>query len=101
MLGLFFGAFIFGQAYSGWLESSDDRAWHGQAAEGFRDYLTSSHFAEATTENWESEFLQMGVFVLFTIPLPKGFARIEARRCAAFGNWQVKASLRAPAGRGF
>ena len=25
------------------------------------------HFAEATMENWESEFLQMGVFVLFTV----------------------------------
>ncbi len=67
MLGMFFGAFIFGQAFSGWLESNEDRSQHGQAVQGFPEYLTSSHFVEATTENWESEFLQMGVFVLFTV----------------------------------
>jgi hypothetical protein len=67
MLGLFFGAFIFGQAYSGWLESNQDRAQHGQPAEKFAEYLGSAHFAEATMENWESEFLQMGVFVFFTV----------------------------------
>ena len=67
MLGLFFVAFIFGQAYSGWLESNEDRVRHGRPAEGFPAYLASAHFAEATMENWESEFLQMGVFVLFTV----------------------------------
>jgi hypothetical protein len=67
MLGLFFGAFIFGQAYSGWLKSNEDRVQHGQPALGFPAYLSSSHFAEATMENWESEFLQMGIFVLFTV----------------------------------
>jgi len=67
MLGLFFLVFMFGQAYSGWLESNEDRTQHGQPAEGFARYLTSAHFAEATMENWESEFLQMGVFVLFTV----------------------------------
>jgi hypothetical protein len=30
-------------------------------------YLTTRHFAEATFENWESEFLQMGAFVLLTV----------------------------------
>jgi hypothetical protein len=32
-------------------------------------YLHSGHFLEATFENWESEFLQMGVLVLLTIKL--------------------------------
>ena len=67
MLGLFFVAFIFGQAYSGWLEENEDRAQHGQRPYTLSEYLTSAHFAEATMENWESEFLQMGVFVLFTV----------------------------------
>jgi hypothetical protein len=67
MLGLFFLAFMFGQTYSGWLEDNEERSEHGLRAHTFPEYLTSAHFAEATMENWESEFLQMGVFVLFTV----------------------------------
>ena len=67
MLGMFFVAFIFGQAYSGWLEENENRTQHGQSPYLLSEYLTSAHFAEATMENWESEFLQMGVFVLFTV----------------------------------
>lgn len=33
----------------------------------FYRYLHSGHFIEATFENWESEFLQMGLLVWFTI----------------------------------
>ncbi len=29
-------------------------------------YLTTGHFVEATFENWESEFLQMGMYVVLT-----------------------------------
>ena len=65
MLGMFC-ALMCGQAFSGWLEENDDRAEHGQARQSFSTYLTSAHFAEATTENWESEFLQMGMFVFLT-----------------------------------
>jgi hypothetical protein len=32
----------------------------------YPEYLRTSHFAEATFENWESEFLQMGAYVLLT-----------------------------------
>ena len=67
MLGMFFVVFIFGQAYSGWLEDNEERRQHGQPAQTLPEYLTGSHFAEATMENWESEFLQMGVFILFTV----------------------------------
>lgn len=31
------------------------------------DYLCSGHFISATFENWESEFLQMGMYVLLTV----------------------------------
>jgi len=31
------------------------------------EYLASGHFIEATFENWESEFLQMGTFVMLSI----------------------------------
>jgi hypothetical protein len=33
----------------------------------FGQYLTSGHFIEAIFENWESEFLQMGLFILLTV----------------------------------
>jgi len=32
-------------------------------------YLHSGHFLSATFENWESEFLQMGMYVLLTVGL--------------------------------
>jgi len=32
-------------------------------------YLTSGHFVSATFENWESEFLQMGMYVLLSVSL--------------------------------
>ncbi|HEV2841567.1 MAG TPA: DUF6766 family protein [Chthoniobacterales bacterium] len=66
MLGMFFVAFIFGQSYTGFLESNEGRVQHGLPARQFGEYLLSAHFVEATMENWESEFLQMGVFVFFT-----------------------------------
>jgi hypothetical protein len=34
-----------------------------------KEYLISGHFIEATFENWESEFLQMGAFVLLSVSL--------------------------------
>lgn len=33
------------------------------------DYLSSGHFVSATFENWESEFLQMGMYVLLSVSL--------------------------------
>ncbi|KFF03019.1 DUF6766 family protein [Flavobacterium reichenbachii] len=40
---------------------------NGSSAVSLQDYLLSGHFIEATFENWESEFLQMGLFVWLTI----------------------------------
>lgn len=31
------------------------------------EYLTTGDFIEATFENWESEFLQMGMYVILTV----------------------------------
>ena len=67
MLGMFFLLFLLGQVWSGWLEENENRTEHGERPHTLSQYLTSAHFAEATMENWESEFLQMGVFVLFTV----------------------------------
>src|SRR4030095_2578808 len=41
--------------------------------------LTSGHFLQATFENWESEFLQMALFVILTIFLyQKGSSESKA-----------------------
>jgi len=62
-----FLAFLIGQCVMGHREYNSERQEHGQPAVSYAGYLASSYFAEATFENWESEFLQMGVYVLFTV----------------------------------
>lgn len=64
--GLFFFSFIIGQITFGQLEYNKDQQEHGQPAVGFVEYLSTAHFVEATMENWESEFLQMFLFVVLT-----------------------------------
>ena len=68
-----------GQALTGWGEHNGDEQAHGRPAVSFSQYLTTGHFWEATGENWESEFLQMAMFVLLTTVLyQKGSA--ESKR---------------------
>ncbi len=56
-----------GQIYFGLLEYNKDlQEWGGETV-NFYPYLHSGHFIEATFKNWESEFLQMGLLVWFTI----------------------------------
>ena len=56
-----------GQAITGWHEYNDDLKELGLRALSLGEYLQSGHFLEATFENWESEFLQMGLYVLLTV----------------------------------
>src|SRR5690606_24579855 len=65
MLGMF-AVFLVGQFAAGWLEYNDEREQEDQPPVDALAYLRSAHFAEATAENWESEFLQMSVYVLAT-----------------------------------
>lgn len=55
------------QAVAGWLSHNEMRIEHGLTPLDISRYLWSSHFIEATSENWESEFLQMGLFILLTV----------------------------------
>ncbi len=61
-----FVVFVVAQAYFGWQVRNDDLQQAGLAADSFGHYLGSGHFGEAVFENWESEFLQMGSYVLLT-----------------------------------
>ena len=58
---------ITGQAISGWKEHNEFLSDKGQAHLSFSTYMVSPHFIQATFENWESEFLQMALFVVLAI----------------------------------
>jgi hypothetical protein len=64
---LFFCTFLFGQTVTGHHVFNEDQKEHGEAEVSMQEYLTTGHFLEATMENWESEFLQMGAYVLLTV----------------------------------
>ncbi len=65
LLAMFMFSFV-GQAIAGRLVHNRDARQHGEPQVSFVEYLGTPAFLEATAENWESEFLQMGVFVLLT-----------------------------------
>jgi len=58
-----------GQFFTGWKEHNKERQEYHQPPFTISQYATSGHFASATFENWESEFLQMAFYVLLTIHL--------------------------------
>jgi hypothetical protein len=58
---------LVGQIVTGWHDNNDDLRQMGLVSLSLGEYLHSGHLLEATFENWESEFLQMGVYVVLTI----------------------------------
>ena len=66
VFGGLFVVFLVGQTFAGHASYNQDQRDHGQPTIGYGDYLFSSHSLEATAENWESEFLQMAMYVLLT-----------------------------------
>jgi hypothetical protein len=58
---------IVGQIYTGLHEHNQEIQDLGGQAVSLGTYLLSGHFLQSTFENWESEFLQMGFFVILTI----------------------------------
>jgi len=58
---------IIAQVFTGVQQYNDFLIEHHQNPIGMLHYLKSGHFIEATFENWESEFLQMALFVWLTI----------------------------------
>jgi hypothetical protein len=62
-----FAVSIAGQAIFGWRALLQQLQQHAGPPLDFLSYLTSGHFVSAVFENWESEFLQMVVYVLLTV----------------------------------
>lgn len=62
-----FLVFFGGMILSGASSYSEDQQAHGEPAVTVVQFLGSGEFLEATFENWESEFLQMAMYVVLTI----------------------------------
>jgi hypothetical protein len=70
-LALFFIALFFacalGDALTGWHVFNAEQREHHETTVSLWRYLVSSDFAEAMSENWESEFLQFTTFFVASI----------------------------------
>lgn len=64
---LLFALSFSGQALTGWKDHNKQRTEDGQAEISLTNYFSTGHFIQATFENWESEFLQMALYVVLTI----------------------------------
>ena len=60
---------LLAQAFTGWKTHNEELGELGAHELSLGNYLTSGHFISATFENFESEFLQMALYVLLTISL--------------------------------
>ncbi|MBS7564059.1 hypothetical protein KHS38_06540 [Mucilaginibacter sp. Bleaf8] len=57
------------QALTGWKENNQEIQDQGGQIISFASYLGTGHFLSATFENFQSEFLQMGMYVVLTVGL--------------------------------
>lgn len=66
---LLFVITLFAQALTGWKQHNQDLREDQVKEITLGTYLRSGHFISATFENFESEFLQMSLYVLLTVSL--------------------------------
>jgi hypothetical protein len=67
------------QLYTGWLTNNAELREDDQKILHLSEYIQSGHFIQATFENWESEFLQMTMYVVPTIFLQQK-GSVESRK---------------------
>lgn len=58
-----------GQYFTGWSTLNSELTENGKPTVNLISYVSSGHFIQATFENWESEFLQMMLYILLTVSL--------------------------------
>ena len=63
---LFLGSLV-GQALAGHRAYNSEQQEHEESTVALGEYLSTGHFIGAVFENWQSEFLQMGSYVLLTV----------------------------------
>ena len=61
-----FAVTMVGLVLTGWNNYNGEQVEHSMPTITLAQYLTTPSFGEAVFENWESEFLQMGAYVLLT-----------------------------------
>jgi hypothetical protein len=66
---IFFLFAIVGQVITGLKQHNEEMKEEGGKVLNMGQYLISGHFLQSTFENWESEFLQMAMFLSFSILL--------------------------------
>src|SRR5215208_5147097 len=64
---LIFLAAIAGQAIAGHDLYNEEAVMHGDPVKSLWEYLSTADFAQAVTENWQSEYLQFALFAAATI----------------------------------
>ena len=69
VLMVMFLFFLAGQFLTGLREYNESQQQHHQPQVSMSAYAATGHWWESVFENWESEFLQMAVFVLLTTVL--------------------------------
>jgi hypothetical protein len=60
---------LLGQSGTGHHVYNQEQSEHGEAEVSYLGYLKTGHFIESVFENWESEFLQMAMYVVLTAML--------------------------------
>ncbi|MFT3786196.1 MAG: hypothetical protein QM770_08525 [Tepidisphaeraceae bacterium] len=86
------------QILTGFYVYNDDRHDRGREQVSLWRYIRTAHFLEATAENWESEFLQMGAFVWLTSVLTERGSpeskhpddKLESKPVAPDSPWPVR-----------
>ncbi len=67
VFGLLFFAALVGQAVAGWHQFNDTQLGEHLDTIGFWPYVGSADFAVDVAENWQSEFLQFLLYIVFTV----------------------------------
>ena len=102
-LMLFFTLSLMGMLVSGRAVLNEELVSHGGTPIGWLSYALSGDFLSALFENWESEFLQMAIYVILTAMLfQRGSAEsrdpdepgdVEMQRSVGVSEWLYEHSL--------
>jgi hypothetical protein len=68
-MGVIFLGSWFAQSVTGWTTYNQQQSDHGESGVSWASYVGSSDFWEATFQNWQSEFLAVGSFVVLAVYL--------------------------------
>jgi hypothetical protein len=67
VLFVLFTVSLVGHSVAGWHFENEQLVEHGRPLQSYGHFLRSPEFLETVAENWESEFLQMALYVLLTV----------------------------------